>query len=201
MGMMRRHVGRSSLRVVVPDFAKSAGTLMVLGADRVVMSDMSELGPIDPQINVAGQWQSVQSYLDAFAAHSETLRTNPDDIAARIMLGKLDPVVLKRCEALLERVRQAAEGLLVSGMFRTGGNWTRTPSELLNTRQWLSHGQTITWEDAGDPHVGLNVEHLDYHSETWQRYWRLYCLQRLAVSDGQKLYESDYVSLILRSGQ
>ena len=49
MGMMRRHVDSAKLRIIVPDFAKSAGTLMVLGADSVVMSDMSELGPIDPQ--------------------------------------------------------------------------------------------------------------------------------------------------------
>ena len=48
MGMMRNHVATATLRVIVPDFAKSAGTLIVLGADRVVMSDMSELGPIDP---------------------------------------------------------------------------------------------------------------------------------------------------------
>ena len=42
--MVRSKVGAAALRIIVPDFAKSAGTLMVLGADSVVMSDMSELG-------------------------------------------------------------------------------------------------------------------------------------------------------------
>ena len=41
------------------------------------------------------------------------------------------------------------------------------------------------------------VEHLEYHSEEWQDYWLLYCLQRLAVRDRQKLYESDYASLVI----
>src|SRR5438270_233413 len=50
MSMARARIGTKGLRVVVPDFAKSAGTMMVLGADAVVMSDSSELGPIDPQI-------------------------------------------------------------------------------------------------------------------------------------------------------
>ena len=197
MGMMRSHVRTAALRIIVPDFAKSAGTLMVLGADSVVMSDMSELGPIDPQALLFGKWQSVQNYLDAYDTHAKTLKTDPDNIAAQLMLGKLDPATLKLCEAARERARQAAESLLRHGMFRNGGNWSKTASELLETTRWLSHGQMISWEDAQDPQIGLVVEYRAYHSETWQDYWRLYCLQRLAVGDRQKLYESNYVSLVV----
>jgi hypothetical protein len=35
--------------VIVP-YAKSAGTLVALGADRIFMSYLSELGPVDPQV-------------------------------------------------------------------------------------------------------------------------------------------------------
>ena len=48
-----------------------------------------------------------------------------------------------------------------------------------------------------DPQLGLVVEHREYHSAEWQSYWRLYCLQRLAVEDRQKLYESDCASLVI----
>ena len=197
MGMMRRHVGKAELRVIVPDFAKSAGTLIVLGADKVVMSDMSELGPIDPQERLFGRWQSVHNYLDAYKKHAETLTNDPDNVAARIMLDKLDPATLRLFEVATERARQAAENLLKRGMFRKSGNWSLTVSELLDTARWLSHGQMISWEDARDPRIGLAVEYLSYHSETWQDYWRLFCLQRLAVKHDQKLYESDYVSLVI----
>ena len=200
MGMLRGHVGTAELRVIVPDYAKSAGTLMVLGADKVVMSDMSELGPIDPQILLADRWQAVQNYLDAYDEHAATLKTDPDNTAARIMLGKLDPATLKLCETAVDRARQAAENLLKRGMFRKGGNWSLTVSELLDTARWLSHGQVISWDDAQDPRIGLAVEHCAYHSEEWQDYWRLYCLQRLAVRDRQKLYESDYVYLVMGAG-
>ena len=37
---------------MVPNMAKSAGTLIALGADRIVMGYCSELGPIDPQIRI-----------------------------------------------------------------------------------------------------------------------------------------------------
>ena len=197
MGMMRRHVGTAELRAIVPDFAKSAGTLMVLGADSVLMSDMSELGPIDPQARLFDRWQSVQNYIDSYSEHAETLKTDRDNIAAQIMLGKLDPATLKLCRSAKERARQAAENLLKRGMFRKSGNWTLTVRELLDTSRWFSHGQMISWEDARDPQIGLVVEYLSYHSETWQDYWRLFCLQRLAVKDDQKLYESDYASLVI----
>ena len=197
MGMLRSLVGTAKLRIIVPDFAKSAGTLMVLGADSVVMSDMSELGPIDPQAPLFGIWQSVQNYLDAYKEHEKTLKADPNNIAAQIMLKKLDPATLKLCEVATDRARQAAEKLLKRGMFRNGGNWSKTVSELLDTRRWLSHAQMISWEDAQDPLIGLVVEYHAYHSQEWQHYWRIHCLQRLAVGEHQKLYESDYASLVI----
>ena len=97
--MVRTHVGNGHLRIIVPDFAKSAGTLMALGADMILMSDTSELGPIDPQItlrDVNGNpvRYSVQAYLDAYKSYADTLRQTPGDTAAQIMLNKLDPAFL-----------------------------------------------------------------------------------------------------------
>ena len=83
-------------------------------------------------------------------------------------------------------------------MFRDNdGNWSQTANELRDTRRWLSHSQMISWQDAQDPHIGLVVEYLHSESERWQGYWRLYCLQRLAVGEDQKLFESAYASLII----
>ncbi len=38
------------LEVIVPARARSAGTLMCLGADKVVMTKQATLGPIDPSL-------------------------------------------------------------------------------------------------------------------------------------------------------
>lgn len=199
--MVRNKVGRAELRVVVPDFAKSAGTLMVLGADAVVMSDTSELGPIDPQISLSDGHgnrisHSVQNYLDAYEEHAATLKAEPTNGAARILLGKLDPATIKLFQAVRDRARQFAEAQLKRGMFREDGNWSQAADALLDTKRWQSHGQMISWQDAQDPRIGLKVEYLDPKSELWQEYWQLYCIQRLAVRDNQKLFESDYASLV-----
>ena len=201
--MVRGKVGEAEIHIIVPDFAKSAGTLMVLGADRVVMSDMSELGPIDPQMLLTdsqGQrtWQSVQNYLDAYDEHKKTLTDEPDNMPARMMIDRLDPLIVKLCQAAKDRARQSAEHLLRNGMFRKDdGNWSMTAAGLLDTRRWLSHSQMISWKDAQHPGIGLAVEYLRPESRRWQDYWRLYCLQRLAVENYQKLYESAYASLVI----
>ena len=202
--MVRGKVGDATLRIIVPDFAMSAGTLMVLGADHVVMSDASALGPIDPQIELIDSngnrtWQSVQNYLDAYDEYINALTEDPENVAAKIMLGKLDPVTVALCRAAKDRALQSAESQLRSGMFRSGGNWTQTARELLDTKRWRSHSQMISWEDAQDPQLGLHVEYLKPQSEDWQGYWQLYCLQRLAVGDRQKLFESDYASQVAGS--
>jgi len=48
MLLLRAYADR--VTVVVPDYAKSAATLMVLGADKIFMGPAAELGPLDAQI-------------------------------------------------------------------------------------------------------------------------------------------------------
>lgn len=201
--MLRSTVGEGDLRVIIPDYAKSAGTLLALAADQIVMGDSSELGPIDPQIPLSDDrgnviQHSVLSYLDAYDELYEALQTKPDDIASQIMIRKLDPATVKLFRAVRDRSRILAEDHLKLGMFRkAGGNFTKIAADLIDTDQWLTHGQVIARQDAEQ--LGLNVDYLDPQSDAWQRYWQLYCLQRLAVRDGQKLFESDYASLCMEA--
>jgi hypothetical protein len=193
VALVQATVAGAQLRVIIPDFAKSAGTLMVLGADTLIMSDSSELGAIDPQI-----WSpdghichSVLTYLDAFRIHSDALRANPEDPVAHLMLSKLDPTTLRHLEAIRERARTFAE----SQLKRKGRNFSQIASALLDITRWPSHGQMIKWQDVKE--LGLPVEYLPARSERWQAYWRLYCLLRLAVQEHQTIFESTYASLIL----
>lgn len=201
--MVRNTVGTGILRVVVPDFAKSAGTLIALGADTIVMSETSELGPIDPQVTLRDGngnliMHSVQNYLDAYQDFAEILKRDPTNVPAGMMMNKLDPATVKLFEAVRDRSRRFAEDQLKRGMFRNNkGNSTKTAATLLDTKRWLSHGQMISWQDAVDPVLGLSVEHLDARSGDWQQFWQLYCLQRLAVGDRQKLFESEQVSFMM----
>ncbi|MYL10817.1 MAG: serine dehydrogenasease, partial [Cenarchaeum sp. SB0669_bin_11] len=49
--------------IIVPDRAMSAGTILALSADRIMMDHFSCLGPIDPQIEKDGKLVPALSYL------------------------------------------------------------------------------------------------------------------------------------------
>jgi ATP-dependent protease ClpP protease subunit len=59
-----------SFRVIVARTAMSAGTLVAMGADSILMTETSELGPIDPQmILTSGQEQILRpaaAFVDAY---------------------------------------------------------------------------------------------------------------------------------------
>ncbi len=63
-----------SFRVIVAERAKSAGTLIALAADEIVMGYASELGPIDPQIFVPQTGETLpvaKAYLTMVALNNE----------------------------------------------------------------------------------------------------------------------------------
>jgi len=115
------------LEVIVPSKALSAGTLMSIGADKIVMTKQAVLGPIDPsinnplnpQVNVGGQTkqvpvsvESVRGYLN-FArdelgiADSQFLTKVLIDLASHI-----HPVVLGNTFRSTEQIRFLARKLL-----------------------------------------------------------------------------------------
>lgn len=184
------------LRVIVPDFAKSAGTLMALGANVIVMSDSSELGPIDPQIaskdaDGRDMVYSVLTYLNAYDEALAALRATPDDLASRITFEKFDPVLVRKFKSIRDRARMFAENLLK----RQGANFTKISSELMDITRYPSHGQMINWEQAQA--MGLDVIYYPPTDPIWRKYWTLYCHLRLSVESDNRLFESNYVSLLL----
>lgn len=203
ISMVRNRVGSAKLRVIVPDYAKSAGTLIALGADVVMMSDSSELGPIDPQFMIIDSggnqiMTSIHSYLEAFREHSAALRGDPDDPVALLMLKKMDPTKFKLFETVLRRARTIAEDLLKQGMLRSppagsSASCTSIAAALLDPTRWPSHGQMICAEDAMQ--IGLAVDQRRPEDPEWQLFWQLYCYQRMDLNPTTKLFESYYAYL------
>jgi hypothetical protein len=200
--MLRAAVGTESrFRVIVPDFAKSAGTLIALAADKILMSDSSELGPIDPQFpkrdtDGTVRWHSVLNYIEAYETICRQVRLDPSDVAANVMLSKFDPTTLVQFEAVKRRARMLAEQHLNRWMFqRKKATYTKIAGDLMDIARWPAHGQMIGYEDARE--MELEIQYVAPDTEEWREYWALYCHQRLAVKDGERLFESDYASLAM----
>lgn len=184
------------IRAVVPDLAKSAGTLMVLGAHSILMSDSSELGAIDPQFWLKdGRGNdicySALHYLAAYKQHEQALKIDREDPVAQLMFDKFDPVLVKKFEGIRDRARSLAEDLLK----RRSLPYTLIVSNLMDIERWRSHNQMISAADVYE--IGLNVEIVSTDSDVWRKFWELHCHQRLAIEEKQKIFESAFVSLIL----
>src|SRR5688572_5280843 len=114
LDMLRKYC-TGVLRIVVPLYAKSAATLIALGADEIVMGETSELGPIDAQIAIvegnAEQQVSADHFLRAKQAAVDALASTEDHIArsAEIQLASLNPAFLKFCEDSMKFGRELAK--------------------------------------------------------------------------------------------
>ena len=182
-------------RVIVPDYAKSAGTLIALGANSIVMSDSSELGTIDPQVQLRDSFGnismfSVFDYINAYEEFEQRLYDNPDSSPDRIMFARFEPYRLYQIRAIKERMRVCAEATVK----RQGGPFTRIVTDLMDTKLFKSHSQAIDWIDAQK--IGLNIEYLPFRNPLWMDYWTLYCLICKAINTDQRIFESRFVSYI-----
>lgn len=200
-GMLWARIGKTgTLRVIVPDYAKSAGTLLALAADEIVMSDTSELGPIDPQVvrrRPNGIMTiSVQHHLDAHKRAKQALIDDPDDPVALAEFSTFDPATIVAYYAVVARAQALSDKHLKRGMFRRGeaGPYTAISHKLLDTTRWRTHGQVIDPREAKE--IGLNIDYRSQDDPEWQAWWRLHCLQRLALeNDTCRIFESDPVFL------
>ena len=61
------------IEVIIPTFAMSAGTMISLAADKLIMGRQSQLGPIDPQIPIGGRTVSARAIVEQFSIAKKEL--------------------------------------------------------------------------------------------------------------------------------
>ncbi|HVX34300.1 MAG TPA: hypothetical protein VHA80_14280 [Solirubrobacterales bacterium] len=199
--MCRKRVGDGTFRVLVPDSAKSAGTLIAIAADEIVMGEPSELGPIDPQISVTtanGELMTrpAQSILDGL---QEIVDSAEDQLSPAYfpLLDKLDPALIDFCKKALKRSEQFAERFLSAHMLAGDTDKAKEVAHELNAvEKHLSHGAVIDADRALA--MGLKVKALPPGDDLWDALWRLYVDLRVALPSPQsRIFEGRKTSLIL----
>lgn len=156
------------LEVLVPLKALSAGTLISLGADRIVMTKQAALGPIDPSSNgplnpqIPGappgitapvSVEAVRGYLEA--AKQDSGITTPSDLVKVFvhLSERVHPLVLGQIFRTRQQIRDLARKLLV--------NQVSDPKKTAQIIDFLcsesgSHDYTINRREGSA--LGLNIE-------------------------------------------
>lgn len=168
----------SEFTVIVPDIAKSAGTLLALGADHILMSPASDLGPVDPQFEMGGGDYALISAKDIIAAVDRAL----DDIAARpetyplysAMLSDVNALRVERARSALDRTDDLLKEALRSNPRRTAEQVEQLARELrvplISAPK--DHAAILGASDATN--LGLPVIMCDPTSSQWRQIWQLW---------------------------
>lgn len=172
-------------RVIIPTQAKSAATIVAMGASTILMSDTSEIGSIDPQISLpTGISTPVQSIIKAYdeLMHKieEKQRVNQSYDAELIMISKIDPVLLRECRKYMELSKDIASKLLNKKMHSDRPiSASEIETNFLDDSKTFSHGRLIGWQEAQK--LGLKVEHIDKFDEIWKLVWEIYNRSKIAL--------------------
>jgi len=155
------------LEVIVPSKAHSAGTLMCLGANNVIMTKQATLGPIDPSVLTALNPQILGAPADArFPVSVEDvngfMEFSKDALAGRegldrvlaSLCDKVHPLVLGKAFRARTQIRMLAKKLL--------SNQIQNLEQVERILQFLcsesgSHDYTINRREAKDE-LGLPIE-------------------------------------------
>lgn len=109
----------NEVEVIVPAFAMSAGSMISLAADQIMMGRQSQLGPIDPQMNIGSMSVSARAVVEQFdRAKLEILADlNTAHVWAPI-LSSLGPSLLQEAQNALDYSEQMVAKWVSAYMFR-----------------------------------------------------------------------------------
>jgi hypothetical protein len=160
------HTFCDELEVIIPAKAMSAGTLMSLGADKIVMTKQAALGPIDPSLNhplspvvpnsphakVPVSVEEVRGYLDA----AKELGITDSNSLLQLLIdlsNKVHPLVLGQIFRSRSQIRFLAEKLLTR---QVKSQAKRNEIIAFLCAESGSHDYTINRREATV--MGLNIE-------------------------------------------
>lgn len=164
---------------VVPNKAKSAATMVCLGASKILMGETSELGPIDPQISFREDgipkrysvYNLVESYEDLFArAIQETGNLQP----YLQQLSLYDERDIQEFRAALLLSEDIAARTLATGMMK-GASEDEIKEKIrifLTPERTKTHGRPIYGTEAEE--CGLVIEPIDIRGRLWELVYELY---------------------------
>lgn len=182
VSVLRKHY--AIVEFIIPSYAYSAGTILVMSGDEIWMDYYAVLGPIDPQYQSEdGRHVPGMGYLAKFRELTERINTThdedgnelPDPRAELAFLTKrFDPARLFAIEQAIEHAQKLLIEWLPKYKFKdwTERETTKVPvtnqdridrakqiAEVLgNTTRWHSHGRGISIRELASEEIKLKIK-------------------------------------------
>lgn len=193
----------TDLTILLPDMAKSAATILCLGADKIVFGPGGDLGPVDPQMRYPnGTLASAKELVEAVDEAEKRITANPEtyplfaNLLAEVTMIMVEQAryALARSGALVKESLSAATGRTVEQVHALADALQQPLIE-----EPTSHSAVIGVDAAMS--FGLPAEAADPDSEEWAIIWSLWTryfnLGAFPVGP-VAVYEGDRASQIIR---
>lgn len=178
------HSKFSDIEVIIPTFAMSAGTMISLSANRIIMGRPSQLGPIDPQIPISGKFVSARAIVDQFVKAKEEISSNLALAHAWApILQSLGPALLVEAEYALDYGERMVASWLENRMLKRAPNKSAKAKEIAryfnDASNHKSHGRRIDMTEAKKQ--GVNVTALESNQQLQNEVLTAYHLATILI--------------------
>lgn len=152
------------IEAVVPTYAMSAGTMIALASNLLLMGRQSQLGPIDPQMPIMGRFVSARAIVDQFEVAKPQILENPGmaPVWAPI-LHQLGPALLVEAENALSYGETMVKRWLERRHFQSREDAKEIASKVAaffsRAEVHKSHGRRIGRDEASSQ--GLSIEEFE----------------------------------------
>lgn len=158
----------SHIRVIVPQAAMSAATLLCCAADEVMMGHHSSLGPTDPQMLIptktGRRWVPAQTIIDQFEEIEEQAQRGDEIAHYTPILGQYDPGLKQEAENAVELTDNLAKNWAEKYMFDGDPNAESLARDLANHlsnhSNFLSHSRRLSKRHL-EENTEMNVSSLE----------------------------------------
>lgn len=171
----------SDIRVIVPQMAMSAATMMACAANRIVMGRHSKLGPIDPQLQmrteIGVQLVPAQAVLDQFERAKEECVDQPTLAVWYPILRQYGPALLVQCQNAINHSKGVVAQWLAEFMFAGREDAAERAQKIADALGehgvHLTHGRPLGKEYLRDE-LGLEIDNLEDDQELQDRVLTVY---------------------------
>lgn len=134
-----REMFGTNIRVIIPQIAMSAGTMIACSSKQIIMGKQSNIGPIDPQFGGI----PAHGVIEEFKKAVEEIKANPAAIPLwQTIISKYHPTFIGECEKAIELSDILVESWLTTGMFEGEADAQGKAKKIINALN--NHGDTKT---------------------------------------------------------
>lgn len=194
---IRRKFGH--VRFIVPAYAKSAATMMVMAGDEILLDEDAELGPIDPQMLTPNGVVPAEAIKEQFHKASQEILGDPRKLSIWVpILQPMGPALLVQCDNAIELSKNLVTEWLTRYMFRAAADGAerakRVAAYLSSHATFKSHGRRVKLEHLTKEDFGLSLRNLREEPELYPALWEVYCMMDVLFANSA-IYKLFYNSI------